>query len=133
MSKWKKTKKSLYLKSAVILLQDTDVLEKEATPKLEVEKEARHSLEVEKQKWEAKQNLEVEKEAVPKLEVEREARLGLEGEKEKWEVDQNLEVEKDATSPNLEAGSDPQVCKSLPRIIGCEDKSAGEKRLKKVW
>ena len=71
----------------------------------------------------------LEKEATPKLEAEKEARLGLEVEKD---AKQNLE---DA-SPNLEAGSDPKVYKSLRRIKGCEDveadKSAGEGRLQKV-
>ena len=59
----------------------------------------------------------------------------MEVEKQKWEAKQNLEVEKD-TSPDLEAESNPQVCKPLQKIKGCEDveadKNAAEKRLQKV-
>lgn len=52
--------------------------------------------------------------------------------KQRWEFEQNLDVEKDA-SPNLEAESDPQVCKSLQRIedVG-SDKSVAEGRHQKV-
>ena len=98
LSNKERQNKSFFLKSCFILLQDANFLEKEATPKLEVEKEAGLDLEVEKLKWEVKQNLEVEKGASPKLEAE----------------------------------LNPQDCKSLPRIKGCEDKSTGEGRLKKV-
>ena len=68
----------------------------------------------------------LEKEATPKLEAEKEAGLGLEVEKEKWDARQNLE---DARS-NLEAESNPQVCKSLPMPKGCEEAEADKNTLK---
>ena len=65
----------------------------------------------------------LEKEVTPKLEVEKEAQLGLEVDKD---AKQNLE---DARS-NLEAESNPQVCKSLPMPKGCEEAEADKNTLK---